>query len=251
MRSVEDLTARARIRDAAMARFGHEGFGAGLRQVAADAGVSPALVLHHFGSKDGLRAACDAYVHARLREVKAAAMDRPAGDVLAELAEATEEHGPLVSYLVRVVLDGGPGAADLVDGLVADTVAYLEHGERAGVVRPTADPQGRARYVVAGQLGLLLMTRLEAGAGRAPSPTSDPAGALAHITDTSMGAGLELLTHGLLTSADYLDAWRATAPTAPAAPVPVPPAPVAPSAPTATPTTTPTTATTSAPTPHP
>ncbi|MCC2336318.1 TetR family transcriptional regulator [Cellulomonas wangsupingiae] len=208
MRSVDDLTARARIRDAAMLRFGRDGFGVGLRQVAADAGVSPALVLHHFGSKDGLREACDRYVHDELRAVKSDALDRPAGDVMAELA-GTEQYAPLVAYLVRVVLDGGPGAAAFVDGLVADTVAYLEHGERAGAVRPTSDPQGRARYVVAGQLGLLLLAQLEAAAGRAPSPTTDTAAALAHITTTSMQAGLEIFTHGLLADSAYLDAWRA------------------------------------------
>lgn len=217
VRSVDDLTARARIRDAAMLRFGRDGFGVGLRQVAADAGVSAALVLHHFGSKEGLRAACDAHVHDVLREAKSDAMDRPAQDVLGELA-ATEQYAPLVAYLVRVVLDGGPGAAAFVDGMLADTVAYLEHGERAGVVRPSSDPGGRARYVLAGQLGLLLLAQLDATAGRGPSPTGDPAAALAHVATTSMLAGLELYTHGLFVDSAYLDAWRAGA--GPAAPTP-------------------------------
>lgn len=63
MRSASDLTARARIRDAALARFGTDGIAAtSVRAVAADAGVSPALVVHHFGSKEGLRQACDDYV---------------------------------------------------------------------------------------------------------------------------------------------------------------------------------------------
>ena len=218
MRSVDDLTARARIRDAAMLRFGRDGFAVGLRQVAADAGVSPALVLHHFGSKDGLREACDRHVHEELRRAKSDALDRDARQVLAELA-ATAQYGPLVAYLVRVVLDGGPGAAAFVDGLVADTVAYLEHGERTGTIRPTADPQGRARYVVAGQLGLLLLTQLDAAVGRAPSPTTDPAAALDHITATSMQAGLEIFTHGLFLDSTYLDAWQTDAPT-PHAPTP-------------------------------
>lgn len=208
MRSADDLTARARIRDAAMLRFGRDGFAVGLRQVAADAGVSPALVLHHFGSKEGLREACDAYVHDELRAAKADAMDQPAADVLALLA-TTAQYAPLVAYLVRVVLDGGPGATRFVDGLLADTAAYLEHGESVGVVRPTSDPAGRARYVLAGQLGLLLLTQLDAAAGRAPSPTTDPAAALDHLAAASMGAGLEIFTHGLFTDSAYLDAWRA------------------------------------------
>ncbi|WP_083751453.1 TetR/AcrR family transcriptional regulator [Saccharothrix sp. ALI-22-I] len=63
MRSASDLTARVRIRDAALAGFGAEGVaGTSVRAVAADAGVSAALVLHHFGSKEGLRQACDEYV---------------------------------------------------------------------------------------------------------------------------------------------------------------------------------------------
>ena len=36
-----------------------------MRQIAGEAGVSPALVLHHFGSKAGLREEVDGYVAAR------------------------------------------------------------------------------------------------------------------------------------------------------------------------------------------
>jgi len=207
MRSADDLTARARIRDAAMLRFGRDGFAVGLRHIATDAGVSAALVLHHFGSKDGLRAECDRHVHEALLAAKSDAIDRPAGDVLAELA-AMEQYAPLVAYLVRVVLDGGPGAATFVDGLVDHTVTYLEHAERTGVVRGTQDPLGRARYVVSSQLGMLLLTQLDATAGRAPSPTSDPAAALTHMAATSMQAAMELYTHGLFADSTYLDAWR-------------------------------------------
>ena len=70
----EDLTARARIRDAAVARFGREGFRAPVRAIAEDAGVSAALVIHHFGSKDALRAECDQHVLTVIREQKSAAI---------------------------------------------------------------------------------------------------------------------------------------------------------------------------------
>ena len=62
-----DRTTRARIRDAAIAVFGEQGFSTGVRAVAAAAGVSPGLVNHHFGSKDGLRAECDAHVLEAIR----------------------------------------------------------------------------------------------------------------------------------------------------------------------------------------
>ena len=55
-----DLTTKARIRDTAMELFGAEGVAAtSLRSVAAAAGVSPGLVVHHFGSKQGLVRAVD------------------------------------------------------------------------------------------------------------------------------------------------------------------------------------------------
>ena len=41
-----------------------------MRAVAAEAGVSPALVIHHFGSKDALRAACDEHVLRVIREAE-------------------------------------------------------------------------------------------------------------------------------------------------------------------------------------
>ena len=42
-------------------------------------GVSAALVIHHFGSKDGLRKVCDDYVAEEIRSQKSEAMqsDRP------------------------------------------------------------------------------------------------------------------------------------------------------------------------------
>ena len=69
MRSA-DLTATARIRDAAIEQFGEHGFDVGLRSIAEAAGVSAALVIHHFGSKDALRAACDEYISEEIRSVK-------------------------------------------------------------------------------------------------------------------------------------------------------------------------------------
>ncbi|WP_329603806.1 helix-turn-helix domain-containing protein, partial [Nocardia seriolae] len=51
MRSTDDLTTRARIRDAAITVFGEQGFGVGVRAIAAAAGVSPGLVNHHFGDR--------------------------------------------------------------------------------------------------------------------------------------------------------------------------------------------------------
>jgi TetR/AcrR family transcriptional regulator, regulator of cefoperazone and chloramphenicol sensitivity len=56
----DDLTARATIRAAAIPVFADHGMAVvTITQIAAHAGVSPALVIHHFGSKDGLKEASD------------------------------------------------------------------------------------------------------------------------------------------------------------------------------------------------
>ncbi|MEN3608921.1 TetR/AcrR family transcriptional regulator [Plantactinospora sp. ZYX-F-223] len=62
-RPPEDLTARARIRDAALTQFAERGFRAAtIKSIAEAAGVSPGLLQHHFGSKDDLQRVCDEYV---------------------------------------------------------------------------------------------------------------------------------------------------------------------------------------------
>src|SRR5919199_2606793 len=121
----DDLTTRARIRDAAIERFGREGFGASVRALAADAGVSPGLVIHHFGSKDGLRQACDEYVLRMTREAKRQSIVTGGpGDMIAQLV-AIEEYAPLAAYLVQALLAGGDLARTLLDQAIADAASYL------------------------------------------------------------------------------------------------------------------------------
>ena len=60
-----DQTAAAAIRIAALELFAERGYsGVTVRQIAAAAGVSPALVIHHYGSKEKLRAVLEERVAA-------------------------------------------------------------------------------------------------------------------------------------------------------------------------------------------
>ena len=87
-----DPTTRERIRDAAVVRFARDGFGASVRSIATDAGVSPALVIHHFGSKDELHAECDERVLAEIRAAKNETIDELASGqgILHRFAAADE-----------------------------------------------------------------------------------------------------------------------------------------------------------------
>lgn len=157
-RTDPDRTARARIRDAAVARFGADGFTAtSVRAVAADAGVSAALVIHHFGSKDGLRAACDAHVLETIREGKLATMaGGPGLDTLAALRRL-DDATPVLRYLARVLVEPSPRVAALVDELVEDAVGYTAEGERSGLLRPSRDPRARAAVMTVWSLGALVL----------------------------------------------------------------------------------------------
>jgi AcrR family transcriptional regulator len=124
-RPADDLTARARIRDAALREFGERGFeGATIRGIAEAAGVSPGLVQHHFGSKDGLRQACDEavldLVRRKIEAIEAGELANPS--VLAALYASAL---PLVRYVGRAVADHTPASAALVDEIARWTEEYL------------------------------------------------------------------------------------------------------------------------------
>ncbi len=154
MRSTDDRTAPARIRDAAITEFAANGIdGTSIRTIAATAGVSPALVIHHFGSKEELRAACDKHVAEIIRDLKNEAMASGARfDPLAALSRQSE--GPPASkYLARTLVDGSEHVAKLVDEMVEDAIAYTELGVANGMMTPTQYPRERAAILTIWGLG--------------------------------------------------------------------------------------------------
>jgi AcrR family transcriptional regulator len=204
VRSTDDLTTRARIRDAAIATFAEQGFTVGVRAIAEAAGVSPGLVNHHFGSKDGLRAECDAHVIEEIRRAKSEFMhDASATSMFTALAEI-DAYVPLVGYLVRSFQAGGDLAAKLFNDMVANAETYLAEGVESGLLRPSHDPHARARYLaLIGGGGLMFYLQLKAAQG-----PLDIRQALRDYTDEVMGPSLELYTEGLLTDPQLLAAWR-------------------------------------------
>lgn len=202
MRSA-DLTAVARIRDAAIAQFGEHGFGVGLRSIAEAAGVSAALVIHHFGSKDGLRKACDDYVAEEIRISKSETIQsNDPATWLAQLAEI-ESYTPLMAYLVRSMVSGGELANLLWQRMIDNTEAYLEEGVRAGTVKPSRDPHARAKYLgITGGGGFLLYLQMH------PTPTDLRAVLRDYANDMVLPA-LEVYSEGLMTDRTMYDAFLA------------------------------------------
>lgn len=156
---IEERSTAARIRDAAIECIATEGItGTTARKVAALANVSPGSVINHFGSMEGLRQACDSHLLAVTRDRKHEAMATgPSLDILSALRVEGNPH--LLAYLATVLTDDAPAVAELVDGMVADAEIYLAQGVESGMLKPSADPRGRAVILVLWNLGLLVMHR--------------------------------------------------------------------------------------------
>lgn len=147
-----------RILGAAVRLLGERGIAAtSLKTIAAEAGVSQALIIHHFGSKDGLRRACDTHVNQLIRARKEHSIDGgPDPDPIKALREM-ENGRPLLRYLVRTLTEGGDHVDALIDEMVADAESYTARGVDKGVFKPSAAPRERVVLLVVWSLGTLVL----------------------------------------------------------------------------------------------
>jgi AcrR family transcriptional regulator len=168
-----DLTGKANIRNAALRLFAERGHDAvTMREIAAVAGVSPALVVHHFGSKEGLRAAVDDYAGRAFDSLFAMdgqdvveAMTGDASMSIAEMfARAFPPGSPLPAYLRRLFLTNDPAGAALFGRWFAQTRELLDAMTGIGGARPGEDPAVRAAFLLVNDLALLLLRNQVAAA---------------------------------------------------------------------------------------
>src|SRR4029450_12450938 len=124
-RPPEEITGRARIRDAALEQFALHGFeGATIRGIAEAAGVSPGLVQHTFRSQGGLRRACDEAVLDLVRRKLAGTRDGKISNPTF-IAALYSSAPALVRYIARAVADGSTAGAELFAGMAAATEEFL------------------------------------------------------------------------------------------------------------------------------
>lgn len=156
-RPPEDLTARARIRDAALVEFAERGFkGATLKAVADAAGVSIGLVQHHFGSKQGLQEACDA--HVRDTVLGAAGQVQDGAEVTPEFIGGMYEANELsVRYLARALVEGSPVAVALFDGGADAAERFLTQNWPEAYPPGGAEVRERAAVMAAMHLSTIVL----------------------------------------------------------------------------------------------
>jgi len=149
----EDLTARARIREAALEHFARDGYDrATIRAIAKTAGVSPGLLRHHYGSKEALREACDRYVFEMLHRVNAELLADPS-----VTAQTQQTSKPFGRYVARSLADGSPTVGPIFDELVTMTEAWLARADDSRTDTPTVDRRVRAALVTAMKIGIPLL----------------------------------------------------------------------------------------------
>lgn len=200
----EDLTGRARLRDAAIECFAARGFDEPLRAIASRAGVSAGLVRHHFGSKQELRAECDATVLQRYSTLKADSIKAPPARLFAQLP-SSREGGILMVYILRSVQEGGAAGRMFVDSMVAEAVEFTKDAVARGLVIPSRDEAARTRFLVQQSIGSMLVTL----AMRPDVRLDDFPAVMEQYMADSMLPVLELYTDGLFTDRSYLENYLA------------------------------------------
>lgn len=146
----------ARIREAAITEFAERGFSkATVRGIATAAGVSPGLVIHHFGSRDGLRVACDDHVFEAFTEIKR----ENAGSspfIVAEMYR-DERMRSYATYLLQSLLDTSEQGQRFFDHYVKTIEQIIEDGFAGYTLRQADDRRVQATAIAMLALAPLLL----------------------------------------------------------------------------------------------
>ncbi len=169
MPSLQDLTAKAAIREVALELFAEHGFDAvSVRRIATAAGVSPGLVMHHFGSKAGLRAAVDEHVLTLLNTLIAqvgldtdeAVVERLEGgdDLAVQLFSGAIPAGSAVlPYLRRMLLTDDEQARGLIEYWFQLILQVLQGLRDRGFLAADCDLEVLSGQLLSMDLGVLLL----------------------------------------------------------------------------------------------
>jgi TetR/AcrR family transcriptional regulator, regulator of cefoperazone and chloramphenicol sensitivity len=160
----DDLRAAAVIRETAMRLFAERGAAAvTVREIAAAAGVSAGLVIHHYGSKDGLKEAVDrravAFFEEMIGEFGRLGEEGGGASLVELFAGRLDSEPAMVDYIRRLLLDGGEAADRLFAMLLDATEAGMRALAAAGVVRPAPDERVRTAFLLCNDLSLVLLRR--------------------------------------------------------------------------------------------
>ncbi len=137
-----------RIQQAAIREFAEKGFTkTTIRGIASAAEVSPGLVIHHFGSKEGLRSACDDYVFTAITEAKAA--NAHYSTMAMEIVFADPVMRTNIDYLMKSLLDPSEHGQRYFEHYIDLVEGYLADGFAGYTFRQSTDRRGQAATIAA------------------------------------------------------------------------------------------------------
>jgi AcrR family transcriptional regulator len=156
---------RKRLIKASMALFAEKGFdGVSVRDIAKESGVSIGLITHHFGSKEGLRAAVDEYFMEQFREALTDDVPRGSGNLesfSAWIDNWNQRHGAewrvTGKYLRRALLDGDEWGAELFQRYYEFVQSWIVKADARGEIRADVDRLWLPFLIIFLELGTTLL----------------------------------------------------------------------------------------------
>ncbi|QBJ96471.1 TetR/AcrR family transcriptional regulator [Rhodococcus sp. ABRD24] len=161
--SDEDLTAKARIRNAALELFAEQGADrVSMRAVAAAAGVTVGLVQHHFKTKEGLRNAVDQLIVDYHAQAIAQAPDEGSPAHIAAARDRSvrhmfETHPAVVNYVRRAMLDPASDNGRLFARLTDLSRSEIVKARESGLASTHRPESTQVIEIMVRQLGQLFL----------------------------------------------------------------------------------------------
>lgn len=189
MRSVP--TTRDQLLSIATEMFAENGFaGTSLRSIAKQAEVSPALLVHHFGTKDALvKEAISKTLGDWVADEKAAMLDDESHQV--ENWQSLAAKGATsLNFFKQALLAGGEYSQRLFNAAFLESEALLDEMQELGRLKDISDKQTIALMMTISGLGsVLFMSQIEHTLG---GPISSD-----HVASRLVNANHEMMQHGV------------------------------------------------------
>lgn len=157
MRSAID--SKERLIEVATSVFAREGFaGTSLRMIAVEAGVSAALLVHHFGSKQKLIEQTIEITLGQWLKAKDRLAELDLSEALTQWPQTALEGQQKLAFFKQVMLAGGKPAELLMQRMQIEAKRRIETMVRAGTMRELKDPDTAALLMAIYGLAPLLVS---------------------------------------------------------------------------------------------
>lgn len=143
---------RNRLIRAGMKLFAERGYaGTGVREIAAEAGVSQGLIRRHFGSKVGLREAIEGHVLAEIEQLYGTIAEHSGSKALERIvddaAQWVERDRDALMFIRMALLEKTPGSQKLFDRLVGIVREFVTVNRERGFLQDDLQPDDEEQAV--------------------------------------------------------------------------------------------------------